>query len=140
VSRTVLIIEDSATQARIIARMFAQQGCEVVTASSLTEARAQLDVTRFYLILADIFLGEDNVLDHMAELRERAPGTPIGIMSAGQRNDPVMIRTMLNKARREQADYLLPKPFSYVDVKQICTSIDSRDQTDLSQQLSALRA
>ncbi|UDF04504.1 response regulator [Asticcacaulis sp. AND118] len=139
-SRTVLIIEDSATQARIIARMFAQQGCLTVVASSLAEARAQLDIRDFYLILADIFLGQDNILDHMAELRERARGTPIGIMSAGQRNDPVIIRTMLNKARREQADYLLPKPFSYVDVKQICTAIDQRALPDLSEQLAALRA
>ncbi|MFT3998216.1 MAG: response regulator, partial [Asticcacaulis sp.] len=136
-ARTVLIIEDSATQARIIARMFIQQGCDCVIAANIQEARAQLDIQSFYMILADIFLGQENVLDYMGELRERAQGAPFGIMSAGQRNDPVIIRTMLNKARREQADYLLPKPFSYVDVKQICAAIDNRALPGVAAQLAA---
>jgi len=139
-ARTVLIIEDSATQARIIARMFAQLGCDCVTARNMQEARAQLDIKSFYMVLADVFLGEENILDYMAELRDRANGTPIGIMSAGQRSDPVIIRTMLNKARREQADYLLPKPFSYVDVKQICTAIDARALPGVAAQLAARSA
>jgi len=125
----VLIIEDSQTQGRIISRMFARMGMEAVVTHTLKDAFEHLRSGTWQLLLMDVFLEQENTLEHLTQLRELARGTPIAVMSAGQRNDPVIIRTMLNKARRERADYLLPKPFSFEDVKQICIDIDRKERS-----------
>jgi DNA-binding NtrC family response regulator len=122
----VLIVEDSLTQGRIISRMFARMGVETVLTHTLREAREQLQQREWRLLLMDVFLERENTLEHIAELRDLAKSASIAVMSAGQRNDPVVIRTMLNRARRERADYLLPKPFSFEDVKQICFDIEDK--------------
>jgi DNA-binding NtrC family response regulator len=124
----VLIVEDSQTQGRIISRMFARMGIESVVTPTLKDAYAHLGQRQWQLLLMDVFLERENTLEHIAELRDLAGSTPIAVMSAGQRNDPVVIRTMLNKARRERADFLLPKPFSFEDVKQIVIEIERKQR------------
>jgi DNA-binding NtrC family response regulator len=124
--KAVLIVEDSATQGRIVSRMFARLGLDATVTQDLNDAYEKLKSQPWSLVLIDVFLDQVNALDHIQDLRDLAKGSPIVVMSAGQKSDPVVIRTMLNKARRERADYLLPKPFSFDDVRQICVDIEDK--------------
>ncbi|ESQ85842.1 hypothetical protein AEAC466_01300 [Asticcacaulis sp. AC466] len=124
-SRRVLILEDSRTQAIIISKMFQRAGYEAICVVDQTDALAQLRTQSFGLLVLDVFIEARNTLDDLEVYREMAPQVPIAIMTAGQLDNPDAGATALNKARRARVNFLLPKPFFYDDVKQVCEDVDA---------------
>jgi CheY-like chemotaxis protein len=124
-ARQVLILEDSRTQAIIISKMFQRAGYEAVCVTDMPEALAQLDTQAFDLLVLDVFIESHNTLDDLDIYRELAPQVPIAIMTAGQVNNPDASAAALNKARRARVKFLLPKPFYFDDVRQVCGDVDA---------------
>ena len=123
--RHVLILEDSRTQAIIISKMFQKAGYESTCVVDATEAQAQLKARPFDLLVLDVFIESRNTLDDLEEYRELAGDVPIAIMTAGQIDNPEAGAAALNKARRARVNFLLPKPFYFDDVKQICEDVEA---------------
>ncbi|MCR6658872.1 MAG: response regulator [Asticcacaulis sp.] len=124
-ARQVLILEDSRTQAIIISKMFQRAGYEAVCVVDMPEALAQLSAQKFDLLVLDVFIESHNTLDDLDAYRDLAPDVPIAIMTAGQLNNPDAGAAALNKARRARVKFLLPKPFYFDDVKQVCGDVDA---------------
>ncbi len=115
----VLIIEDSKTQARIVGSLFEKCGLIPDFAHDLASGRDRLELGGYCLIVLDVFVGADNLLDHLPQLRKLAPHTPIAVMTAGRRDQPLAASHALNQARRAKVDFLLPKPFILEDIRQV---------------------
>ena len=124
-SRVVLILEDSRTQAIIISKMFQRAGYQSICVTDDTEAQNQLRSQPFDLLVLDVFIESHNTLDDLDVYRELAPDVPIAIMTAGQLDNPDAGASALNKARRARVKFLLPKPFYFDDVKQVCEDVDA---------------
>ena len=122
-TRSVLILEDSATQATIIGSLFSRAGFEPFVATTTAEAVAELKTRRCDLLVLDVYVGGSNTLEQLDLYRALAPDAFIAIMTAGRREDPMAASAMLNKARRAKVDFLLPKPFHLDDVMQISEEI-----------------
>ncbi|MFT4090229.1 MAG: response regulator [Asticcacaulis sp.] len=118
--QNVLVLEDSKTQARIVESLLIKAGGTPYIVHNRTEAIRLLKEHTFHLIMLDVFIGLENSLDYLEEFRKLAPNTPIAVMTAGQRDRPLTASQALNKARRADVDFLLPKPFDLNDVRQIC--------------------
>ena len=123
--RHVLILEDSRTQAIIISKMFQKAGYESTCVVTAEEAVTQLKSRPFDLLVLDVFIESRNTLDDLQAYRDLAGDVPIAIMTAGQIDNPEAGAAALNKARRARVDFLLPKPFYFDDVKQICEDVDA---------------
>ncbi len=137
-SRQVLILEDSRTQAIIISKMFQRAGYQAFCVTDKVEALDQLKAQSFDLLVLDVFIENSNTLDDLEAYRLLAPRVPIAIMTAGQIDNPDAGATALNKARRARVKFLLPKPFYYDDVKQVCEDVDLYwSQTGSSDPLAA---
>ena len=120
---SVLILEDSKTQATIISKMFEKAGFIATCVPTADEALSRLKSQPFQLLVLDVFVGGRNTLDDLALFRDLAEGVPIAIMTAGQTTNPEAGADALNKARRQRVMFLLPKPFYFDDVKQICEDV-----------------
>lgn len=134
-SKQVLILEDSRTQAIIISKMFQRVGYEPVCVTDMAHALHQLETQAFDLLVLDVFIENSNTLDQLDAYRQRAPLVPIAIMTAGQIDNPDAGAAALNKARRARVKFLLPKPFFFDDVKQVCEDVAvywSQTQADQS--------
>ena len=119
-AKTVLILEDSPTQASIVSNLFKRAGYVPVVAHDEAGAVNELKTRTCDLLVFDVFVGGSNTLEHLDIYRGLAPDAPIAIMTAGRRDDPLAASAALNKARRAKVDFLLPKPFHYDDILQIC--------------------
>ncbi len=115
-----LIIEDSQTQATIIGRMLEGEDWTYVTAKTLQDGLNLLVRHRPALIFVDIFLGEDNSLSHLAQIRDLALDATIVVMTAGSRQEA--IDDTLNLARRSKVDFVMRKPFSRKQLRAIAHS------------------
>jgi len=123
--RHVLILEDSRTQAIIISKMFQKAGYEATCVTDAEAAVTQLKAQPFDLLVLDVFIESHNTLDDLEAYRDLAGDVPIAIMTAGQIDNPEAGAAALNKARRARVNFLLPKPFYFDDVKQICEDVDA---------------
>jgi DNA-binding NtrC family response regulator len=72
--KTLLIIEDEKLLGLELSRHYRQSGWEVVLASHLAEARAQLEIQQLHplLILSDMNLPDGNALDFMEAMKPHA--------------------------------------------------------------------
>ncbi len=122
-SRHVLILEDSKTQATIISKMFQRAGLEPTWAPTAEEALAHLRGGSFDLLVLDVFVERENTLDQLSTFKTLAGDAHVAIMTAGKLSNPDAAADALNKARRARVDYLLPKPFYFDDVVQICEEV-----------------
>lgn len=120
---SVLILEDSKTQATIISKMFEKAGFIATCVPTEEEALSLLKSQSFQLLVLDVFVDGHNTLDDLGLYRGLADGVPIAIMTAGHMANPESGADALNKARRQRVMFLLPKPFYYDDVKQICEDV-----------------
>ena len=112
-----LIIEDSQTQANIIGRMLADEDWAFVLAKTLDEALHMIVQKRPPLIFCDVFLGEENSLPQLSQIRDLALDATIAVMTAGSRKES--IDETLDMARKANADYVLRKPFARNQIRAI---------------------
>jgi len=103
--RRVLIVDDEASVLRLIERILRPVGFEPETFGSPAEALLAFEADRYVLALLDI--ESPGGMDGIAlaeELRARAPGLPIVMMSGNEER--------LAQARQAGFEDVLPKPFS----------------------------
>ena len=77
-------------------------GCTVLEAGRLDEARELLSDAPVDVVLLDVHVGRDDGRELLRELRESSPGTPVALLTGS--SEP---RTL----EPERADALIPKPF-----------------------------
>jgi len=123
--RRVLILEDSPTQAKIISKMFERAGFEPVCAGDQASALSALQTQAFDLLILDVFIENGNTLNDLPLYRQHAPDVPLAVMTAGRIDNPEAGADALNMARRQRVNFLLPKPFFFVDVKQVCEDVEA---------------
>ncbi|ESQ73600.1 response regulator [Asticcacaulis sp. AC402] len=124
-AKRALVLEDSRTQATIICKMFQKAGFDAVWVPDPDSAYEALRAGPFDVLVLDVFIEGHNTLDELDTYRELAGQAPIAIMTAGRIDDPESGAAALNKARRGRVNFLLPKPFYFDDVKQICEDVDA---------------
>ena len=98
--RLVLVVDDEAPVRRLVGRVLANAGYEIVDAPSLAHARAIIDQHegRLRLAIVDVALGAENGADLAREILRRHPDVPVTLMTGhGEAADiPVGLR-MLSK-------------------------------------------
>lgn len=98
-----------------------------VTASSIAEARRILNEQWFPVVLVDIFLGDGSGLDLLREMKSQEPDCQ-WIMMSGSRD-----LTSPIEALKRGADDYLPKPFTFVQLKQAVTQAFARREQRLAE-------
>jgi CheY-like chemotaxis protein len=117
-TKTLLAVEDSKTMRKVLGITFASDEFEAVLAESPQQAMSQLEQLRPDAVLLDVTLGEINGYDLCRQIKSRAPGTPVMILSSRQQPyDPV-------RGAEVQADDFIDKPFDTQQlrdkVKKLC--------------------
>lgn len=115
---TVLVLEDSRVQAQLISRMLNTLEWSAMLAFDHKTVFQLLRTSNVDLLLLDVYIEGGNTLLHLPEIREMAGEVPVAIMTAGGAGGQALNAT-LNAARRAQADFVLPKPFTPVDLRVI---------------------
>lgn len=77
-------------------------GCTVLEAGGLSEARELLSHAAVDVVLLDVHVGRDDGRELLRELRESSPGTPVALLTGSSEHGAV---------EPERADALIPKPF-----------------------------
>lgn len=122
-----LLIEDSPIQARIIAQMLAKCGLNVMTALNLQNGMAILNSQHIDFILSDLVLPDAEDGSAAFQINEQFPDIPLIAMSAGcPRNSSQLL---LEKAKAAGAEFLLPKPFAFEKLKEVCDEIIRRKKS-----------
>jgi DNA-binding response OmpR family regulator len=104
-AKKLLAVEDSKTMRKVLGITFATDEFDAVVAESPQQALSQLDQLRPDMVLLDVTLGETNGYDLCRQVKSRAPGTPVIILSSRQQPyDPV-------RGAEVQADDFIDKPF-----------------------------
>ena len=104
-AKKLLAVDDSRTMRKVLGITFASDEFEAVVAESPQQAMSQLDQFRPDMVLVDVTLGETNGYDLCRQVKSRAPGTPVLILSSRQQPyDPV-------RGAEVQADDFIDKPF-----------------------------
>ncbi len=115
---TVLVLEDSRVQAQLISRMLSNLDWSSVLSFDHKSVFSQLKSLHVDLMLLDVYVEDGNTLSRLAEIRALAPNIPVAIMTGGGAGGYALNQT-LNAARRAEADFVLPKPFSPEHLKPI---------------------
>jgi putative two-component system response regulator len=107
----VLVVDDEPNICRLLSRYLARVGYEIETASSVGEALGLLRRDWFDLVLTDLRLPGASGLDLLVEVRARAPGTRMILMSAHA--DVYAASTAIERG----VDQLIVKPFELEDLR-----------------------
>lgn len=118
----VLILEDSATQARFIARMFQDAGArtEIILSANQFATDVLLIDETFHAALIDVNFGKVSGLTLIDPFLQRWPMAAVGMITANGKDD----FSVLGEARSQGAHFVLPKPFSKSDVESLLVDID----------------
>src|SRR5689334_10613685 len=109
---------------KVLGITFANDEFEAVLAESPQQAMSQLEQIRPDMVLLDVTLGEVSGYDLCRQVKSRAPGTPVMILSSRQQPyDPV-------RGAEVQADDFIDKPFDTQQirdkVKKLCAQTGAR--------------
>lgn len=110
----ILLVDDDESFRPMIAEALGRFGFEVVTAVNGREALKRFGERRPDLVITDLIMPEKEGLETIREMRLLAPEVPIIAMSGGGRTNP---RDYLHIASQMGASRILPKPFSFQDLR-----------------------
>ena len=80
--KRVLVVEDDANERFTLTRVLERVGYEVVAASTADEAIAALPGLGFHAVVSDVMMPATDGVSLARTIAERAPGTPIILVSA----------------------------------------------------------
>lgn len=124
---SLLMLEDSTTQAKMIARMFGEAGADVeaiTSARDFTSSPHLFDL-KIDAALIDVHFGEISGLKLIDPIARRWPGVALVMMTANNTND----FEVLAKARACGAHLVLRKPFAMDDVRAVLADIQAIRKT-----------
>ncbi|MCB2156560.1 sigma-54 dependent transcriptional regulator [bacterium] len=102
----VLVLDDQRVMVEMLRRLLAGHGWDVTGAHDLEQARDAFRADEFDLLLADVYLAEENSLPFVSEMRAQKPGLCCVVISIED------TETLATKAREAGADAFLSKPLS----------------------------
>jgi DNA-binding response OmpR family regulator len=101
---TVLVVDDDPS-IRLLCRVNLElDGCTVLEAGALNEARELLTDSSVDVVLLDVHVGRDDGRELLRELRRSSPGTPVAFLTGSVDRGALESDT-------ERADAVIPKPF-----------------------------
>jgi len=101
---TVLVVDDDPS-IRLLCRVNLElDGCTVLEAGGLNEARELLSASPVDVVLLDVHVGRDDGRELLRELRRTSPGTPVAFLTGSVDRGALESDT-------ERADAVIPKPF-----------------------------
>jgi signal transduction histidine kinase/DNA-binding response OmpR family regulator/HPt (histidine-containing phosphotransfer) domain-containing protein len=80
--RRTLVVDDNATNRRIVAKQVAGWGMEVTAVASAEAATASLDAASFDIVVSDMLMPGTDGLDLALDLRRRDPSVPFVLVSS----------------------------------------------------------
>jgi len=80
--KRVLIVEDDANERFTLMRVLERVGYAVTAVSTAEEAIAALPGAKFHAVVSDVMMPETDGVSLARDIAERAPGTPIILVSA----------------------------------------------------------
>jgi DNA-binding NtrC family response regulator len=108
----ILVVDDEADVLEFLRMFLDSLGWEVTTASSVAEARAELDRGRFFLVLTDIAMPDMDGYEFMCYMQEKRVDAQVVLMT-GFGYNPHHTLVKINKALRYPC---LFKPFDRTKV------------------------
>jgi two-component system response regulator GlrR len=81
-AKRILLVDDDAKLARVLALRLESEGYDVVAAASGEEALARLGESRPGFVLADLRMPGMDGIELLARIQERYPGLPVALISA----------------------------------------------------------
>lgn len=107
----ILIVEDDSALCRVLSQILLKSGHEVAPAASHDEALAELSNGQpVDLCILDFWLGTDNGLKVMENIRQTQPDIPVIFLSGGNETVPLEATTAL--AEMQGASEFLYKPIA----------------------------
>ncbi|MFC7291953.1 response regulator [Hirschia litorea] len=118
-----LLLEDSATQAKIMSSILGQAGCECMIALSVREYKGKPELfdATFDLVLIDINYGGISGLELIDDVRKRWPEAVVGVMTADSTDN----YSGLVQARERGVKLVLRKPFGLEEARSIADDVAS---------------
>jgi two-component system response regulator PilR (NtrC family) len=111
VSRRLLIIDDEQSMLDLLSLLFEEEGFDVTTASSVSQAREQLGGITPDLVLCDILMPDGSGLDVLQEIKSGPNAPPVLMMTAYPST-----RSAIEAMKLGAYDYIA-KPFHTDEVK-----------------------
>lgn len=109
----ILVVDDNLSVRSAIHLLLRQQGWEVVLAADSSAGLLAFELSRFDIVMVDIFMPEVDGLETIKQLREITPDIPIVAMSGFRfRNSAINVPDFLGMAAELGATYCLRKPFA----------------------------
>ncbi len=118
-----LLLEDSATQAKIMSSILKQAGCECMVALSVREYKGKPELfdTEFDLVLIDINYGGISGLELINDVKKRWPKAVVGVMTADSTDN----YSGLVEARERGIKLVLRKPFGIEEARSAISDVAS---------------
>ena len=110
-TRRLLIVDDEQSLLDFLGILFRDEGYEVVTAESVSEAREVLSRSKPDLVLCDILMPDGNGLDLLEEIKKREDPPPVLMMTAY-----TSTRSAIEAMKLGAYDYV-SKPFDNDELK-----------------------
>jgi DNA-binding NtrC family response regulator len=102
----ILVVDDESSVTGALALILSEQGYEVVTAGSSTEAVGFLAGRPFKLVFTDLRLPDSSGIELLSQVRNESPDTEVILMTAHGSLDVII------EAIKKGAFYYLEKPFT----------------------------
>lgn len=124
---TVLVLEDSATQSKVINRMLVEAGAITAFAASAFdfESISEMSNVKIDAVLVDVHFGDVNGLTLIKPILKRWPRAAIAMMTANRKDN----FSILAEARKMGAHFVVAKPFTGEDMKELLLDIKALQQT-----------
>jgi two-component system copper resistance phosphate regulon response regulator CusR len=127
----ILLVDDDPTIVLLARKLLEENGCVVVVADTLEQARQRANVDEFDGIVLDLDLPDGNGVTLVQELREAGRKTPIIILT-GTKRDETLVRAL-----DAGADDYVNKPIQFDEFKARIRALVRRGGAKHLQQISA---
>lgn len=125
----ILVVDDDQLILYALAKILKNDGYEVATASTGTEALEKLSYCPYDICLLDLRLPDMNGLELLSVVRDMCPDTRVVIMTASY-IDAVELEENYRQAIASGANHFISKPFNLCDISELVQRVLA-GETDL---------